>query len=980
MAYRVLAASAALLLLVSATPAVPDPAVASNLHWVFDGPVNTSTRIGDTLYVGGEFTTVAPGANAIGNVYAVSATTGEVLPPRFPFIDGTPHVIVQDGAGGYYIGGAFQAVSGTPARHLVHVLSDGTRDLQFAPDINGDVHGLGLAGSRLYLLGNFTAVGGQSRRRLAQVDATTGQLGEWNPTFTSFTATVMRELGGRLYVGGSAPVGTSDLYAFDGATGGSLWQQRLQPSSGFVSDVAVGGTRLFVSGFHGLRALDPVTGAPDTSWTLTGGCSGVFRLATAGAVLYLNGSFSTCGGQSRQNYAAVNATSGAVLPWNPSVPIEAALGMVALANGTLVVGGGPVSSPVRTLLQIDATGTVLPWTTAAPTDSVRALAAGPGDTLIVGGGAIVATGGTPRSNLAAFDLRTGALLPWAPATNARVFALTSNGAAVYVGGDFTLVNGLRRISMAALHPATGTLFPWASAATGRVRQLTHHRFFVYALGSFQTPGSVPNLARFDAATGALDSSWQPGVTTAYAGVLAHDVFYLSGRVVGTDDRDTLTAFDLVSGARTTWNPPIDRDLPSQGRVLAMTAEGDTVYLTGVFSTVNGVPRNNLAAVDRRTGATVGFDPGRAMILGGLGIAVADGRVAHITSGGASGGGDETRFTLLDGQGGVMPWNPAYGHHLQSRGPTSVRTHGNVLVATGMFGTMGPPALQGLAVFPLDGARGATNLRSERRGLETVFRWDLAATAPSAGYVVEAGATPGRPTLAIPVGHTTSFAAEVPPGTFFVRVRSTDPTTGATDVSNEIAATGGCAAAPPPPFGLSAVLAGGQRNLANFHWRAPDAPVASYTFVAGSAPGLADLATFTLGGGSTGFFVASAIPSGTYYVRVRAANACGMSAFTPDFRFTIGSGVDLPVSPFGLSASVSGGTVTLSWAPLVGAITGHALEAGSAPGLANLASVTLGTASTASFSAVPSGIYFVRVRAMNIAGMGPPSDDIAVRVP
>ena len=69
---------------------------------------------------------------------------------------------------------------------------------------------------------------------------------------------------------------------------------------------------------------------------------------------------------------------------------------------------------------------------------------------------------------------------------------------------------------------------------------------------------------------------------------------------------------------------------------------------------------------------------------------------------------------------------------------------------------------------------------------------------------------------------------------------------------------------------------------------------------------------------------------------------------------VGSGSELPGPPGTPSAMVTGSTVSLSWtAPaLGGAPTAYRLEAGTSPGLANAALVTLGTTPAFSVSGVP----------------------------
>ena len=77
-------------------------AIDENL-WVTNGTISTVVRDGGTIYVGGNFTYVGP---ATGGGVPLGAASGAPL-PSFPKVVGVVLAVVSDGAGGWYLGGAF---------------------------------------------------------------------------------------------------------------------------------------------------------------------------------------------------------------------------------------------------------------------------------------------------------------------------------------------------------------------------------------------------------------------------------------------------------------------------------------------------------------------------------------------------------------------------------------------------------------------------------------------------------------------------------------------------------------------------------------------------------------------------------------------------------------------------------------------------------------------------------------------------------
>lgn len=172
-----------------------------------------------------------------------------------------------------------------------------------------------------------------------------------------------------------------------------------------------------------------------------------------------------------------------------------------------------------------------------------------------------------------------------------------------------------------------------------------------------------------------------------------------------------------------------------------------------------------------------------------------------------------------------------------------------------------------------------------------------------GIRLEAGTAPALTDIAnsLIAAAGSYTATNVPPGTYYVRVRAADPS-GESAPSNEVvvavggsAPSPGCSQPPNPPALLAPSVNG---NSVSFMWSAAaGCPATGFTLHAGTGPGLSNIAIVNVGNLSA--FTASA-PNGTYYVRVIAQNAFGASAASNDVIATIGT--TTPATPTGVRYS------------------------------------------------------------------------------
>ena len=300
----------------------------------------------------------------------------------------------------------------------------------------------------------------------------------------------------------------------------------------------------------------------DTRFPVTNGQ--VNACVVSGNTIYIGGNFTLVGSSTRNNIAAIDASTGTVTTWNPNA--NGVVNALAVSGSTVYAGGAFTKMNVPTttrnrIAAIDAvSGTVTAWDPNA-NYSVAALAVS-GSTVYAGGNFTIMNGTTARNGIAAIDTSgTGTVTAWNPNANNQVFALAVSGSTVYAGGVFTTMNvpTTTRNYIAAIDASTGTVTTWNPNANGTVYALAVSGTTVYAGGSF-TIMNVP-----------------------------------------TTTRNRLAAIDASgTGTVTAWDPNASNIVYS----LALDFLQSKVYVGGIFSSVFQQPAANFAALTNTADATL----------------------------------------------------------------------------------------------------------------------------------------------------------------------------------------------------------------------------------------------------------------------------------------------------------------------------------------------------------------------------------------
>jgi len=589
------------------------------------GEIYSMAVAGGVVYVGGKFTAV--GGQARNHLAAIDAVTGAATDWN-PNPDGEVDALLVAG-GTVYAGGTFYHVGGATRYYLAafDLASGDTTSWNLEINAYSRVQALALSGNTLYVGGDIISLGGQLRYGAGAVDATTAQVTPWNLDlqggYSSPLVVSIVPRGGLVYVagnfdivGGQARKGLAAVDATSGAP--SAWNPQLERSEAsqipdlWVFGLDVVGNTVYAAGVfghvggqvrHNIAAIDATTGAP-TAWNPYA-TEFIRSMAISGGTVYVGGPFSSIGGVSRNNLAALDATTGAATAWSPD-----AIGGVVLAltaNGNAVYAGGNFDhiggQQRKGLVALDAvTGTPTSWDPGGGYVSSLAVS---GNT-VYAGGSFSDIGGQPRNCLAALDAATGAATGWNPAltgVNPYVSALAVSGGTVYVGGVFNGFAGQPRHCLAALDATSGSATAWDPDPTDISAVLVNTIMVsggtVYAGGRFTTIGGQPrrNLAALDAATGAA-TAWNPSPDDLYgnAEILALAVdggsVYAGGSFssIGGQARFNLAALSVSTGLATDWAPT------PNSTTRALSVGNGHVFAGGDFTSIGGEPQAGIAAV------------------------------------------------------------------------------------------------------------------------------------------------------------------------------------------------------------------------------------------------------------------------------------------------------------------------------------------------------------------------------------------------
>lgn len=443
-----------------------------------------------TLYVGGGFTTI--GGASKKRIAAINTSDGSLVAGFTPpDLDNSVYTLklTSDNAT-IYIGGAFTDIGGTTRNRIAALsTSNGALVTGFNPNSNEKVRSLELNGdgSVIYVGGDFTNIAATARNKMAALNTSDGSIVSiFNPNFDNSVRTIALSSSGLgIYVGGSfvmlAGTDRNRIAAINTANG-RLVTTFDPDANNVVKTLALksDGSVLFLGGQfttvdgtarNRLAAVNTNDGSLVSGFDPNSGGE-VQSLAITGddTILYLGGDFTTVGGTTRNNLAAVSTSNGSLIgAFDPNCDdVVSALALTS-DDGTLYLGGnfGNVGGSARTKAAAVSTvdASLVAGFNPNIDNQVWSLLLNSNESILyIGGDFSFTGGGVTRSNLVALNTSDAspitAFNPGYDGPSAVIsvksLALTSDNSTLYVGGKFTAAGATARNYIAAHNTSSGS--------------------------------------------------------------------------------------------------------------------------------------------------------------------------------------------------------------------------------------------------------------------------------------------------------------------------------------------------------------------------------------------------------------------------------------------------------------------------------------------------------------------------------------------
>ncbi|CAE79117.1 hypothetical protein AB1A81_05525 [Bdellovibrio bacteriovorus] len=592
-----------------------------------NGPVFSQAEMpsGETI-LAGDFTRIGPCSSPFLKYNPVTGAVESIGPSDAAV--GEAHVIEADGAGGYYVGGYFEAKNGSQA--LIHIKPDGTLS-DWNPQLSRGALAAGVSALKvhdgvLYVGGDFTAAGSPSlsRTALAAFDIATGDLLPWAPPLTtdSFGDLHIRSIeiaSGSIFIAGAFGTVGANLHVSEGVAKINLTDNNADTSfaaTGLSSQSGKmkwhNGTLVLVDG-GGLVMLNSTNGANTgfvAGLTAVPAWGGFSDYELKGDELWIAGMFDAVNGHPTRNIAKFDFSG---------------------ATPTLDTGWATTYEPEGWVSQLKVTdshilsftnGTVGYWNKSNGTQYVPAVASPVGEGTYLGalneGEELLyvhksKTLGLPETRYLVMYDPDGEVMPWAPSPNDYVKSVVVHEGRIFVGGRFTNIGVTPSGKRYLVELDTdGEVTSWDADANDEIYDMRSVQGSLLIAGEFTSIGSDGMGAAYLAKLSFVDATGVPWTTQVDGRVFGFDIegsaLVFGGGFSTVDGQavENLAKVDLNTGSLLGGTPTVD------SWVNGVAVIDEKVYLFGQFTDVGGEARSRLAAFNLSNGSVTAWAPNIAV--------------------------------------------------------------------------------------------------------------------------------------------------------------------------------------------------------------------------------------------------------------------------------------------------------------------------------------------------------------------------------
>jgi hypothetical protein len=263
-----------------------------------------------------------------------------------------------------------------------------------------------------------------------------------------------------------------------------------------------------------------------------------------------------------------------------------------------------------------STGELLPWNPAPDGTDIRSIAVSPDGGTVYVGGTFTKIGGANRTNAAALSAATGQATAFVANTNATVRQIRFIDGRMYMVGSFWRVNNLSRGNGAEVDPTTGSVKAWNPQVTAGIITVAGDVDGIYIGGYFTKVNSVSRdfSAKVDKTTGALlpwtsGSTCQDATNPCYVWDIlpSGDTVYLASGGPG----GRIVSLSASTGFQNWWSG-------GDGDFTSVLRDGNKLYAAGHFTdAISGYPRAGIVVLDASTGAVL--TDFTSLVVGGSGV-------------------------------------------------------------------------------------------------------------------------------------------------------------------------------------------------------------------------------------------------------------------------------------------------------------------------------------------------------------------------